>query len=247
MNFIYSIINGISEVSPDGWASFIGSALSFLGVFITIKYTKKQFKDEMKMSEEQFKDDKRISVKPYLDIKLKELSNSTNSFDLITINKLKNLNLYEESFIGIELSNLGQGNCLECKLIEIRIGDKKVNDGLNVGSIVVNESKSREITFIVWYGDILNEIKEKYIGKREEDYPNEFEYNTHKYCLNKIEMQFEYKDVLENKYSKTIVIDIFIFFKIYLGASPYFKISNIEFEGISYEINGNSTTEKLIK
>ncbi|MDM8128738.1 hypothetical protein QUV80_09670 [Paraclostridium benzoelyticum] len=80
-----------------------------------------------------------------------------------------------------------------------------------------------------------------------EDYPDKFEYCTYKYFLNKIEMQFEYKDVLENKYSKNIVIDVFIIFNIILGESPFFKISNIEFNGVLYNINGNLTTEKLIK
>ncbi|GAA0103328.1 hypothetical protein UT300012_40450 [Paraclostridium bifermentans] len=249
MNFIYSIVvycyisffgriisYFIAKTEPSDQLSFIGSLLggilSFAGVWLTIIYTKKQFKD-----------DKRISVKPYLDIKLKNLSNSTNSFDLIAINKLNNLNLYEESFIGIELSNLGQGNCLECKLISIRIDGRKVNNGLNIGSIGVTDgSILREITFITWYGDILTEINEKQIDKRVKNCPDEFEYCTYKYPLNKIEMEFEYKDVLDNKYSKNIVIDVFIIFNIVLGEKQIF-----EFNSVRYEINENLTIEKLIK
>lgn len=229
MNFIYSI-------TPDGWISFIGIIVGFIGVIITIKHTKKQSED-----------DKKTSVKPYLDIKLENLFNSTNSFDFITTNKLKNLNLYDKSSIGIEIGNLGQGNCLECKLIAIRIDGRKVNKGLNLGSIKVDKNTLREVTFKTYYGDILNEVNEEFIGKNIKDCPAEFENGTYKYHLNQIEMEFEYKDVLDNKYSKNIVIDVFIIFNIILGESPFFKVSSIEFNKVLYEINETLTTEKPIK
>lgn len=230
------------KVTGDGCIALIGIIVGYFGVYKTIKKSEEQFKEEIKRSEKQFKDDKRISVKPYLDIKLKELLKSTNSFDFISINKLKNLNLYEKSFIGIELSNLGQGNCLDCKLIEIKIDGRKINDGLNVGSIGVNESILREITFKTYYGDILNEVKEEFIGKNTKDY-EEF---TYKYLLKEVELQFEYKDVLDNKYRKTIIIEVFIKFDI-LAEKYIWEISDIKFNDIYFEINGNLTTEELIK
>lgn len=248
MNFIYSIVvycyisffgriisYFIANTESADQLSFIGSLLggilSFAGVWLTIIYTRKQFKD-----------DKRISVKPYLDIKLKNLSNSTDSFAFIAINKLKNLNLYEESFIGIELSNLGQGNCLECKLIAIRIDGRKVNNGVNVGSVrATDDSISRKITFKTYYGDILNEVKEKFIEKNIKDYED-----TYNSLLKEVELQFEYKDVLDNKYRKTIVIEVFIKFDI-LAEKYVWEISDIKFKDVYFKINENLTTENLIK
>lgn len=247
MDFIYSIINGISEVSPDGWASFIGSVLSFLGVFITIRYTKKQFKDEMKMSQEQFKDDKRISVKPYLDIKLKWTSKGLSSFGIFQIGEFKNLNLHKDSNIGLEFTNLGQGNCLECRLVKVIIDGKNVNDEYgDIGNLRVDEKISREITFITWYENTLEEIKSEYIDKKLDDCPSEFKQFRFKHLLKEVEMQFEYKDVLENKYRKNIVLEIFIEFAI-LAEKPRWEIKDIKFYDVYFKINGNLTTENLIK
>lgn len=236
MNFIYSIVNGISEVSPDGWASFIGSALSFIGIFITIAFTKKQFKD-----------DKKISVKPYLDIKLKWTSKAPSSFGIFTIGKFKNSNLHKKSDIGLEFTNLGQGNCLECKLVKIIIDGKNVNDEYGyIGNLKVDEKRLREITFITWYENTLEEIKDEYIDKKLEDCPEEFKQFRSKRLLKEVELQFEYKDVLENKYRKSIVIEIFMRFDI-LAEKPRWEIDNIKFYDIYPKINETLTTEKPIK
>ena len=82
------------NVTGDGWLSLLGSILSFAGVFITIKYTKKQFKD-----------DKRISIKPYLDIKLKPASDRVDSLGIFSINKIKYLSFSERTNLGIEITN----------------------------------------------------------------------------------------------------------------------------------------------
>lgn len=250
MNFIYSIVNGIFEVSPDGWASFIGSFLSFLGVFITIRYTKKQFKQEIKMSEEQFKEDKRISIKPYLDIKLKKASKDICNLGILAVNDLKNINEFEERDIGIEIANLGQGNCLECKLVKIKVDGKNIDDEHiyigNLGNLKVYENILRKITFIIWYGDVVEEIKNKYRGKNIKDCPKEFKYFTYNHLLKKVELQFEYKDVLDNKYRKNIVIEIFVHVTI-LAEKYIWQVSDIQFRDIRFEINENLTTEESIK
>lgn len=230
-------MNFICGITEDGWISFIGSILGFIGVIITIVHTKKQFEK-----------DKRISVKPYLDVKLKYSSESLYSLGIYTINKMANINLYDEDNIGLEITNLGQGNCLNCKLIEVRLNNKKISDEcMYIGNMKADESILRGLTFVTWYGDILEEIKKKCMGKPREECTDQSEDDIYRYPVNKIEMKFEYKDVLDNKYSKTIVIDVFIIFKIHTEGSPYFEVKNINFESVTYEINGNMTTEELIK
>lgn len=234
-------------VTGDGLFSFLGSLLSFIGIFITIRYTKKQFKDEMKMSEKQFKDDKRISVKPYLDIKLKWTSKDLSSFGIFEIGKFKNYNIHEKSDIGLEFTNLGQGNCLDCKLVKIIIDDKNLKDEYGyIGNLKLDENALRKITFITWYENILEEVKREYIGKNINDCPKEFEEFAYKYLLKKVELQFEYKDVLDNKYRKTIIIEVFIKFDI-LAEKYIWEISDIKFNDIYFEINGNLITEEQIK
>lgn len=228
MNFIYSI-------EADGWISLLGSVLSFVGIFITIDYTKKQFKE-----------DKRISIKPYLDITLKCPKN-IGIIETITINKLEKLNLYDERNIGIEITNLGQGTCLECKVIEIRLNGKKNNDeSIYIGNIKTDENILRDITCITWYGDILEKIKNKYIGKNIEGGYDEFKSRMSRDTLNVIELQFEYKDVFDNKYNKTIAIETFIVFNP-LQENDIYQVSDIEFYDVFFEVNEKLTNEKLIK
>ncbi|WP_270670461.1 hypothetical protein [Paraclostridium bifermentans] len=251
MNFIYSIINEISKVSLNEWVTFIGSALGFLAVIIPIIYTnKKSSKEEIKMSEEQIKYNKRISVKPYLDIKLNQIKKSTFSFGFYSINKLNGVNstnAYECEDIGIEINNLGQGNFLDCKLVKIIIDDKIVNDEYGyIGNLKVDENALSEITFKIYYGDMLNEVKEEFIGKNIKDCPKEFEEFAYNHLLKEVELQFEYKDVLDNKYRKNIVIEIFIKFDI-LAEKYIWEISDIKFNDVNLKINGNLTTENLIK
>ncbi|MEF9991338.1 MAG: hypothetical protein RR657_01620 [Peptostreptococcaceae bacterium] len=229
MNFIYNI-------TADGWISFIGSILSFVGVFITISCAKKQFKD-----------DKKISVKPYLDMKLKNDEQDLDFIDSITINKFKSRNGLDRQNINVEITNLGQGNCLECKLIEIKLNGNKVNNEVRyIGNIETNKNILSGITFKTWYEDILQEIREKYIGKDIKDCPDDFKSFSHRCFLKEIELKFEYKDILENKYSKKIVIETYIYFNI-LTEKYIWQVSDIEYNFVLHEINGNLTTEKTIK
>lgn len=258
MNFIYSIVvycyisffgriisYFIDGTSLDAQLSFIGSILggilSFAGVWITIRYTRKQFKD-----------DKRISVKPYLDIKLNyfNIDKSILSFGNFSINKLKDNKYkhdYEEEDILIEINNLGQGHCLECKLVKIIIDNKNINDEYGyIGNLTVNENILRKIKFKTYYGDIVEKIKKKYIDKNIDDCPEEFKQFTYNHLLKEVELQFEYKDVLDNKYRKTIVIEVFIKFDI-LAEKHIWEISDMKFNDIYFEINGNLITEEQIK
>lgn len=239
MNFnsIFEFLrNSIYSVTADGWISLIGSILSFGGIFITIRFTKKQFEK-----------DKRITVKPYLDVKLKYLTEHIGSRAFITINKLKNINLYEIDEIGIEIANLGLGNCLKCSLVEIRLNGNIIEeDSIYIGNLKVDENKIFEITLRTIYGDILEEIKEKYIGKNIEGSYEAFNDKINRETLNKIELQLEYKDVLDNRYSKNIVIETFILFNI-LTEKYCFQVSNIEFKGTFYEINENLTSESYLE
>ncbi|MFR3498676.1 MAG: hypothetical protein ACLTT7_06600, partial [Paraclostridium bifermentans] len=125
---------------------------------------------------------------------------------------------------------------------------KKINDVLRyIVNIKTDKNILTEITFKTYPRDIIQDIETKYTGKKIENCPDEFMSGTYKYFFKKFKMQFEYKDVLDNKYSKNIVIDVFIIFNIVLGGLPFCKVSNVEFNDVHYEINGNLTTEKLIK
>lgn len=235
-NFLLDITpDFISDITPDGWIALFGIIGGFVGVYKTIKNSEKQFKDE-----------KRISIKPYLDIKLKGFCENENSFGIFKIGEFKKSNIYAPGNIGLEFTNLGLGNCLECKLVKVIIDDKNVNDEYGyIGNIKVDEKIIREITFKTWYENDLDKIKKEYIGKNKEDCPKEFGDGTYTRLLKKVELQFEYKDVLDNKYSKNIVIEVFINVNI-LAEKYIWEVSDIKFNDIYFIINGNLTSEELI-
>lgn len=235
-SFLELLRNSIYSVTADGWIALIGSILSFWGIFITIIFTKNQFEK-----------DKRINVKPYLDIRLAHVKENTSSFGIFTINTLKNMNLYEVDKIGIELMNLGLGNCLKCKLLEIKLNGCVVDDEIKyIGNLRVDENKIYEITFRTVYGDILEELKKKYVGNNIGSEFKEFNDNVNKETLNRIELKFEYKDILDNTYNKSVVIETFIEFNI-LTEKHWFEVSNIEFNNTFYEINEGLTSESYLK
>lgn len=235
MDFIYSI-------TPDGWISFIGSILGFIGVIITIRYTKKQFEI-----------DKRISIKPYLNMELSsDYRHSGGHLGIFEINRLKNSKLYEDTTLVMNFQNLGQGNCLECELVKIMVDNKNIDDECSeyeygyMGSIKVDSNKIMEIIFTIFYEDILDSLKKKYVGKNINDCPKISSNFKYLHPFKNIELQFEYKDILDNKYRKKIVMETSLIFNIY-NEKYIWEISDIKFNDILYQLNDNLTTEKLVK
>ncbi|MGL4572006.1 MAG: hypothetical protein ACRCVJ_13180 [Clostridium sp.] len=227
-------ISILRSVTSDGWVSLIGSALSFLGIFITINYTRKQFKE-----------DKRIDVKPFLNIKLKSLENDICSLGFFKINS-SNINKPSKEKVGVEFDNLGLGHCLKCKLVEVKLNNKNIQQEVCfIGNIKKSESITKGISLYVYYGDILEGFKNKYYGKKMLDYDDGFgnlENKIREYTKSRLELIIEYYDVLGNKYKKSWYLDVFIVFNI--KTNEIFLIEDFEFERVEYEIEENS--EKII-
>lgn len=221
MNFIKEFIN---NTTPDGWLSVIGSLLGFLGILLTIKYTKKQFER-----------DKKLAVKPYLDVRICSPDDIRNTLECIVINKFEDISLNEDEDVGIKITNLGQGHCLKCKLIEIKYKNTMSQDKKEIGNIKINETALYNIYFYVWYGDVLKRIEDKYKNQNINNYDKrELSEKIKKETQNKVELLFEYEDVLGNRYNKKVVINIYMKLKILHNTE--FEITSIEFESLEYEL-----------
>ncbi|MCR6515305.1 hypothetical protein M4I33_10540 [Clostridium sp. LY3-2] len=234
MKLVQWIIDWVNHTTPDGWLSLWGSILGFVGIIWTIKHTKKQFNKE-----------KKINVKPFLNVDLINHKENGRSLGLIEINQFKNRNMYEDTKIGLEISNLGLGNCLGCKLIEINKQGRSINeDNIFIGNIKKDSSVVHNIKFIIWYGDILDNYKKKYVGGKIKDFSESYrtlEEEINKSEINRIEIVFLYKDVLDTVYKKSVYLDIGVIFNIKTNDIHY--IEDIEFSRIYYRIKENYQKE----
>lgn len=221
------------NTSSDGWLSFLGALSGFAVIYITIKHEKKQFNE-----------DKRISVKPYLNIIL-EGTKSTERYSNIGVISINynnmNINLYENKVINLVITNLGLGHCLRCEVIEIKLNGIKLNeDASYIGNIGVNESRKGELMIVFWFGDILENLKSKYIDKQLGS-PEKCKEKINKSSLNTVELIMKYKDILGNEYKKNIVLNVNADFK--LEFDEQFRIKNISYNYLNIEHDEKKDSE----
>lgn len=221
------------NTSPDGWLGVIAALLGFLGIFITIKHTDKQFSE-----------DKRISVKPYLNMtNICEItSDNLNPHNIIFINGdgfnrngLKCFNLK----IKLEFENLGIGNALDCRILSITSTPnlyELVGEDIVFGAISSN--KNKDIRLGIKYYD--EHIENKIYNYKGSNITQEIHGYIRKETSRDIEILVEYKDILDNWYEKKFVLECF------LVANLNFNPSKIEIINLfpSAEIKREKFKEK---
>lgn len=192
------------NTSPDGWLGVIAALLGFSGIFITIRHTDKQFRE-----------DKRISVKPYLNMtNICEItSDSLNPHNIIFINGdgfnrncLKRFNLK----IKLEFENLGIGNALDCRILSITSTSKiykLVGEDIVFGAISSNKNKDIRLE-IEYYDD--GHIENKIYNYKASNITQEIHEYIRKETSRDIEILVEYKDILNNWYEKKFVLECFL-------------------------------------
>jgi len=216
------------NTTADGWLSFLGSLFGFVIIFITIQHERKQFNE-----------DKRMNIKPYLDITFEGVKESewNNSLGLIPINDTKmNINIYNEDERSVVITNLGLGHCLECMLIDMKLNGKNFNilneEPIYIGKLKIDSTKKYKLKFKVWYGDIQERLRKQYKGTHIRD-NKKIKEEIYNETLNTLELLLEYKDILGNKYNKTIVLNISIDFE--LEYDSMFKVKDILFKFVKIE------------
>lgn len=223
------------STSPDGWLSFLMGLLGFISIFISIQFNK-----------EQFREDKRIGIKPYLDITLENVGTVRySSIGIIPINyDNMNINLYENKIVNLVITNLGLGNCLRCEVIEIKLNGIKLNeDASYIGNIRVNESRKSELIIAFWFGDILENLKSKYVDKQLRS-PEKCKEKINKLTLNTVELIMKYKDILGNEYKKSIVLIVNVDFNIEFDEQS--RIKNISYNYLNIEHHEKKDSEICI-
>lgn len=231
---IAGITQFVNFISVDNWVAITCSFVGLLGVYLTIQYTRKQFKI-----------DKRMEIKPYLDLSMDEISFfSKDSYIIgVAIDEWKDEEVYSLKMSGdlpkevvkgtfrvkFNLENIGLGNAIHLKLIDIISDDRKWENCRENVNII---KKDNGLTIFMEIEKVIKEkiIKEKTLELEDiiniygKPHNESFKIDTKKYPYGKfiedeiskiseeqIYIVFEYEDMLNNKYKKTFCLQMYLF------------------------------------
>lgn len=215
-------------------SAIVGALIGLLGIFWTIQYTRKQFKI-----------DKRMEIKPYLDLSIDEISfRSSESYTTgFAINEWKDEEIYllkimsdlpsgvDKGIVRVKfnLENIGLGNAIHLKLIDIISDGRKLENCKDNVNIIKKDSG---LTIFMEIEKAIEEkvAKEKVVELKEiiktdgKPHDESFKIDTKKYPYGKfiddeiskiseekIYIAFEYEDMLNNKYKKTFCLQLYLF------------------------------------
>lgn len=247
-----------NELKAEDWLSFLGSyggaLIGFLGIILTILYTKISLKEE-----------KRLEVKPY--IYFKEIQYSEEyDIEYIKGNTLTYLwndtvNIYypgethikgEKSFY-FKLDNIGLGHMVDCELLGITspedgyyyLGIKEYIGTIRKGESI--EKFKLGVSYHISDKEVLNLNKTYSLGidaaSDSESFTDANEF-IRKNTLKEIVIEFEYKDILSNKYKKAICLNFYLEYRLSVDDEQRIVLSDIK---PCISINEEKSKEKLIK
>lgn len=189
LDFLIPLINsnvGNNEIWLNFWSvwlgAFIGATVTIVGVYLTLKSSKKQFnitlednKDQYRKTlnadRERYEEDRRLSLMPHLKLSLKQ--NSTfqkekSEYEYMLFNvdekKPKQYNFIERI---VRLRNIGLGSALNIKIkicefpgVNLQTSENStidlgVNDSIDI-ALRLYEFPDEKYDFTLYYTDILN-------------------------------------------------------------------------------------------
>ena len=231
---IAEITQFIKFIGLDNWITILCSFMGLLGVYLTIQFTRNQFREE-----------KRIGIKPHLDLKLKDklclgadltldknvnekFCNNEETYYVDKIMKDGDI-LVSFFYIELDLENIGLGHALNCEIVDIYGEDleSKIKENLKT---LKKESKSKMWLIVYKY---ITQEDINLIDKVKNDFSQEekilmkmltFKANDKPTIKDKLKtnsaeniyIHIEYNDLLGNKYKKIFCLELY--FDLYMDA-----------------------------
>lgn len=222
-------------IGLDNWITILCSFIGLLGVYLTIQFTRNQFRE-----------DKRIGIKPHLDLKLKDKiclgldltvdknvnEKFCNNEETYFVDK-KNMDgdiVVSFFYIELDLENIGLGHALNYKIVDI-YGENLESEIKENLKTIKKESKSKIWLIVYKYItqediNLLDKVKNDY-SQVDKILLSKLTFKAHenptiqdKLKTNSEEniyIDIEYNDLLGNKYKKIFCLelyfDLFIDFK----------------------------------
>ena len=169
-----------------------------------------------------------------MDVRISPPTDIKYTLEVIPICKSSDLLSAKGEDVGIKITNLGQGHCLMCNLINIKYQNRSIQNKKEIGNIKTNETSTYNIYFFLGYESVLKRLEEKYKNQDIKNYNNiELFTKIKEETQNKVELIFEYEDVLGTRYNKKIIINVYMRLEVLHIKS---KIQTFKFESFEYEV-----------
>lgn len=252
-NIVSTLLNILSKLQFEHFidliCALIGATVSILGVYLTIKYARKQFRDE-----------KRMQIRPYLNFFIKSNAVEKNFSEIILerTKKIFNGTMYIEDIrsdintkmlmdISLKIENLGLGHAINCKITDVKSNKRSlyVRNKSSLGNIKNNEKEFTKLDFTLELMDI--DILGENINFNVLDLNNldKLEKLVHDKFSEEILITIEYEDILYNKYSYILCINIGVFLKELVSLS-YKVQSEILYEKCEEKVKISQKVKKLL-
>ena len=203
-----------SNISNSDWVSFLGSyigsligaGVSIVGIFMTIKFSENQSKNDREFMIEMNREERRLSITPLLlcqtDNKNKQEYNSRFIFDLDGEESNTPFN------VMIVITNVGIGDAVDFELNFISYNEEDMRQSLRSHHFKKDTSLRVLVDLSIYLLEMPEDIDD-HLEKQPEgrllEYAVPEKYNHHG---GNIKMEIKYKDLIGNAYSQEMNLSI---------------------------------------
>ena len=206
--------NGIySNISNSDWVSFLGSyigsligaGVSVVGIFMTIKFSEKQSKNDREFMIEMNREERRLSISPLL---ICQTDNNIHKFDSSFISSLDGEKSNTPFNVLIVITNVGIGDAVDFELSFISYNEEDMRQSL-VSNYFKKDTSMRVLVDLSIYLLEMPEDIDDHLEKQPEgrllEYAVPEKYN---HRGGNIKMEIKYKDLIGNAYSQEMNLSI---------------------------------------
>lgn len=208
-----------AEVSWSIGVGFYGSLLGGIGTivaFLVTSYQTKKIQDEnLKLIKNQFVEDKRLNIKPYLSVssefrinnnkKLKSFDEKCKKFNEKPLKVYSNISTIKNSEFYFKIKNLGLGTAMNINIVKFSFGkinldlDKCIKD---IESLDVREDFTAKVPIKYYDRDIMYGEFNNFKSENKDEIVRKFK------KIEKIYIDIEFNDLLNNRYLKKFCIEL---------------------------------------
>ena len=202
-----------SNISNSDWVSFLGSyigsiigaGVSIVGIFMTIKFSEKQSKNDRDFMIEMNREERRLSIAPLL---LCQTDNKNNhEYESRFIFDLDGEKSNTPFNVMIVITNVGIGDAVDFELNFITYNEQTIGQGLRTEFFKKNKTMRVSIDLSVYLIELPEDIDD-IIGDPTDNKVDYAALKKYQYAGHKIIMEIKYKDLIGNTYCQEVDLHI---------------------------------------
>ena len=203
-----------SNISNSDWVSFLGSyigsligaGISIIGIFMTIKFSEKQAKNDREFMLEMNREERRLSIAPLLlcqtDDKNKHEFDSRFIFDL---DGEKSNTLFNVMMV---ITNVGIGDAVDFELNFISYNEETLGQALRTEFVKKNITMRVSVDLSIYLIELPEDIDDIFETTSDGNLLDYEALKKYQYAGHKVKMGIKYKDLIGNTYSQEMDLHI---------------------------------------